>query len=137
MCILSSFVKVQHPLSIGKLVLEPSVDTQIWGCSNPTVGHQCLWILHQQIQPAVDHKRRTWSTVSWIWGCRTTDKNNWLYIIFFLSFCLFRATPTAYRSSQARGLIRAIAAGLHHTHTNTRSEPCLQPTPQLMATPDP
>ena len=24
----------------------------------------------------------------------------------------------------------------HHSHSNTRSEPCLQPTPQLMAAPD-
>ena len=40
----------------------------------------------------------------------------------------------AYGSSHASSLIRAVAAGLHH---NARSEPCLQPTPQLMATPDP
>ena len=37
--------------------------------------------------------------------------------------------------SQARGLIRAAAAGLHHSHSNTRSELRLRPTPQLMATP--
>ena len=42
----------------------------------------------------------------------------------------------AYGSSQARGRIRAIAACLHHSHSNTRSELCLWPTPQLMATPD-
>ena len=35
------------------------------------------------------------------------------------------------------GRIRATAAGLRHSHSNTGSEPCLQPTPQLMATPDP
>ena len=29
----------------------------------------------------------------------------------------------------------AVATGLHHSHSNTRSEPHLQPTPQLMATP--
>ena len=56
---------------------------------------------------------------------------------FRLFFFLFRAAPVAYGSSQARGRIRAIAAGLHHSHSNTRSEPHLQPTPQLMATPDP
>ena len=32
-----------------------------------------------------------------------------------LFFCLFRATPMAYGSSQARGRIRAAAAGLHHS----------------------
>ena len=48
---------------------------------------------------------------------------------FFLflggSFCLFGATPVAYGGSQARDLIRATAAGPHHSHSNTRSEPRL------------
>ena len=56
---------------------------------------------------------------------------------FFFFFGLFRATPAAYVSSQARGLIRAVAAGLHHSHSNIKSEPHLQPTPQLTAMPDP
>ena len=43
----------------------------------------------------------------------------------------------AYGSSQARGQTGAAAAGLHHTHSNARSEQHLQPTPQLKATPDP
>ena len=42
-----------------------------------------------------------------------------------------------YGSSQARGLIRAVAAGLHPSHSNARSELHLQPTPQLTAMPDP
>ena len=33
-------------------------------------------------------------------------------LIFFV---FFRAAPTAYGSSQARGLIRAIVANLHHS----------------------
>ena len=52
-------------------------------------------------------------------------------------FCFFRTAPTAYGSSQARGRIRAAAAGLHHCLRNMGSELCLQPTPQLTATPDP
>ena len=56
-------------------------------------------------------------------------------ILFFFS-CLFRATAMAYGGSQARGLIRAVAAGLNHSHNNARSKPHLRPTPQLMATPD-
>ena len=55
----------------------------------------------------------------------------------FLSFCIFRAAPTAYGGSQARGLIGAAAAGLGHSHSNAGSELHLRPTPQLMATPDP
>ena len=56
---------------------------------------------------------------------------------FFFFFGLFRAGPTAYGSSQARGQIRAVVAGLHRSHFNTRSESRLQTTPQLTATPDP
>ena len=55
-------------------------------------------------------------------------------------FCLFAiswAAPPAYGGSQARGRIRAVAAGLHQSHSNTRSKLHLQPTPQLMAMPDP
>ena len=47
------------------------------------------------------------------------------------------ATPAAYGGSKARGQIGATAASLHHRCSNTGSEPCLQPTPQLMAMPDP
>ena len=46
------------------------------------------------------------------------------------------AAPTAYGGSQARGRIGAVATGLHQSHSNAGSEPRLQPTPQLTATPD-
>ena len=58
----------------------------------------------------------------------------------FFFFCLFvfsRATPTAYGGSQARGLIGAVAAGLHQSHSNAGSKLRLQPTPQLTAKLDP
>ena len=59
-----------------------------------------------------------------------------VFFVCLFVFCvwLFRAAPTAYGGSQARGQIIATAAGLHHSHNHTRSEPCLQPTPQLTAT---
>ena len=41
----------------------------------------------------------------------------------------------AYESFQARGRIKATAADL--LHSNSESEPHLRPTPQLMATPAP
>ena len=54
-----------------------------------------------------------------------------------LFFCfVFRATPMACGSSQARGQIVA-AAGLRHSHSYVGSELHLQPTPQLLAPPDP
>ena len=37
-------------------------------------------------------------------------------------FRFFRAAPAAYGGSQARGLIGAAAAGLHHSHSNIRSK---------------
>ena len=47
-------------------------------------------------------------------------------LVFFLIFILFlRAAPVAYGSSQARGQIRAAAAGRHHSHSDIRSKPHL------------
>ena len=52
---------------------------------------------------------------------------------FFVFFAISWAHSVAYGGSQARGRI----AGLHHSHSHGGSEPCLRPTPQLTATPDP
>ena len=51
-------------------------------------------------------------------------------------FFFFRATMTAYGSSQASGRIGATVAGLQHSHSNGGSESCLQASPQLTAMPD-
>ena len=40
-------------------------------------------------------------------------------------FLLFRASPAAYGTSQAKGRIRATAASLYHSHSNSGSELCL------------
>ena len=47
---------------------------------------------------------------------------SYLFIYLFI-YCLFRAAPTAYGGSQARGLIRAVATSLRHSHSKARSEP--------------
>ena len=60
----------------------------------------------------------------------TSDK-----CLHFLGGLFFKASPAAYGASQARGQIRAAAAGLHHSHSNARSKPHLEPTPQLTAAP--
>ena len=60
-----------------------------------------------------------------------------IYLFIHLFILLFRATPMAYGSSQARGQIGATAASLRHSHSNARSQLHLQPTAQLTATPDP
>ena len=46
-------------------------------------------------------------------------------LFFIFVFCLFKASHTACEGSQARGLIGAVAAGLHQSHSNARSELCL------------
>ena len=56
---------------------------------------------------------------------------------FFFFFFFFLGFPTAYGSSQGRGLIGGAASRLHHSHGNMGFQPCLWPTPQLRATPDP
>ena len=63
-----------------------------------------------------------------------------MLLCFYFCFCLlFRAIPTVYGGSQARGQIGAAAAVLchSHSHSHTGSELCLRPTPQLTAMPDP
>ena len=54
---------------------------------------------------------------------------------FFLSFLGLHAQHMEV--PRLGGQIRPTAAGLHSSHRNARSEPCLLPTPQLRAIPDP
>ena len=61
----------------------------------------------------------------------------WRVFVCLFVFAFPRAALTAYGGSQARGLIGAVATILCQSHSDTGSEPRLQPTPQLMATPDP
>ena len=58
-------------------------------------------------------------------------------IIIFCLFAISWVASAAYGGSQARGRIGAVATGLYHNHSNTGSEPHLQPIPQLTAMPDP
>ena len=67
----------------------------------------------------------------------STEVRSKPYIPHSFVFQFFRAAPAAYRGSQTRGRIRTIAAGLYRSHSNAKSKPPLQPTPQLTATPDP
>ena len=61
----------------------------------------------------------------------------YFYFYLFFVFLLFLwAAPAAHGGSQARGQIGAVATSLHQSHSNVGSEPRLQPTPQLTATPD-
>ena len=57
-------------------------------------------------------------------------------VVVFVFFAISWAVPAACGGSQARGRIGAVATGLRQSHSNSGSEPCLQPTPQLTAMPD-
>ena len=48
------------------------------------------------------------------WGGRGAHEE---YFFVVVVFCPFRAAPATYGGSQARVLIRAVAAGLHHSQT--------------------
>ena len=52
--------------------------------------------------------------------------------IYFLLFVFLVPHPQHMEVPRLGGRIRAIVAGLRHSHINTGSEPCLQPTPQFM-----
>ena len=60
-------------------------------------------------------------------GLRATEHTKIVFRDFF--FHLLRAAPRAYRASQARGQIRAVASSLHYSHRNTGSKLPLRPTP--------
>ena len=82
-------------------------------------------------------KKENKNKVMWGGPNPTKFSFNLFYLIFLFSFLLFRAIHVGYGSPQASGQIGAAAASLHHSHSNLRSEPHLQPTPQLTATLDP
>ena len=71
------------------------------------------------------------------WLCFWFFCGGFLFVVLGFFFLVFRVTPAAYGSSQGRGWIETSAASLHHSHSNTRLEPHLQPTPQLTAMLDP
>ena len=66
--------------------------------------------------------------MDWLsWELTGTVPRWYVYLFNYL----VAPAPAAYGSSQARGCIRAAAASLHHSHSNTGAEWSLQATPQL------
>ena len=65
----------------------------------------------------------------------------WYSFFFYIYIYIVRESfvaPTAYGDSQARCQIGAAATSLRcYNHSNTRYQPHLRPTPQLMAMPHP
>ena len=91
------------------------------------------WELPYAVSMAIKKKKEEGSEencCSWPHRKRPYQVLFFFFISFSLfSFFLFRAIPGACGSSQTRGWIRATAADLLHSHSNTRSDPCLRPAP--------
>ena len=72
------------------------------------------WIIHGYRSPGIRHKMAHFNTLQ----LSSTLLFLFFSFLFFFFFCLFaisRAASMAYGGSQARGLIGAVAAGLHHS----------------------
>ena len=70
-------------------------------------------------------------------NCSTRSMCFIYVFVHLLTYCLFKARFKAHGSSQARGWTGAVAADLHHSHSNLGSGLHLWPTPQLTAMLDP
>ena len=58
-----------------------------------------------------------WTSAPGLWNMQPKKTCQGIKFSFCEFSFLFRATPVAHGASQARGLSRAIAAGLHHSHS--------------------
>ena len=99
----------------------------------------CLWhveILRQGTKPIHSSNPSCCSDAAGSLTCYTTRELPIYFCFIRKFFFFFTSAPVAYESSQARGSDRAAAAGLYHSHSNTRSEACLRPTPWIRAMPD-
>ena len=86
----------------------------------------CIPIYHNFSVSLVPCKITIWELIGFLWPIIII-----LFVYLFIYLCLFAiswAAPVAYGGSQARGRIRAVAAGLRLSHSNTGSEPRLRPT---------
>ena len=109
-----------YTVNAGRLVV-------LTGKKNPTLQYNSI-VAKNKVGKSVLITTKNTYYQKYIWY--------WSFFLFFL-FLLFRATPKAYEVSQPRGQIGAMAASLHHSHSNKGSKLHLWPTPQLTATPDP
>ena len=71
------------------------------------------------------------SKIARVWNLYDLLDNAEQFFNFNFYFCLFRAALVAYGGSQARCLIRTVAAGLYQSYSNVGSKLCLWPTPQF------
>ena len=118
---------------------------RIWGCCELWCRSQ-LWlrfdpwpgnVLMLQVRPWEKKKNLFIGLGQCTWLELSQGRESLLLFIYlFWSFCLFRASPATYGGFQARGPTEAVVSGLRQSHSKEGSEPRLQTTPQLTATPD-
>ena len=126
---------VVHP--IGQIQLkarEHLVSSSDGVPSGQYVGHRAVErdVVGKQISLFIINFRKHLEVHPWIQTKSLCSKM--IHSILYpsrLTFCIFRAVPTAYGGSQARGQVRATAGDPCHSHSNSGSEPRLQPIPQL------
>ena len=120
----------QQPWVSGVPAIAEELELAVPGASRHPPSARCGTWATIQTDLAFEHLIG-WKVMS-LTACFTRDTLVSCTIIYFtlhFFFFLFRAAPVAYRSSQARVQIRAVAANLHHRHSNVRSEPYLRTTP--------
>ena len=120
-------------------------------------GHQCIWAIYASLLRSINALWRSCFILSHFVNvlrsflsekqCIFLKRNTNFKAIsacfvnkffsFVCLFWLFSTTLAAYGGSHVRGQNGATAAGLHLHHSHVGSEPRLQPTPQLLARPDP
>ena len=91
-----------------------------------------FWLAHPLHLEALVHRVCKFCLLSYFSGwtiCALIQVHLPVVYLFFVFL--------AYRSSEARGQIEAVAADLQHSQSNARSELSLQSTPQLTAVLDP
>ena len=70
--------------------------------------------------------------------CELKSRAEKPHCYYFYSYYVVFLGPHPWHTEVPRtGITRAIAAGLHHSHSNAGAKLRLRPTPQLMAIPDP
>ena len=105
---------------------------EIWAsCVTYTTAHGNAGSLTHWVRPGIEPVSSWMLVRSANRSAMTGTPWGGFFVCFFSFGLVFRAIPVAYGSSQASGRIWAAAASLCHRHSNARSEPRLQPTPQL------
>ena len=133
-----------HPPGFHHLTWTLQEPPHCFPCFQPCCIHSIWKFLDQGLNPVHSSDPSCCSDNAESLTCCATRKllpeGYFLFYLIkkvFLAFVFSRAAPAAYGGSQVRGPIGAVASSLHHSHSNSRSELPLQPTPQLTATLDP